>query len=237
MSMTQGPVWQAIAQTLAAEIDAERLAPGARLPSEAELAGRFGVNRHTVRRAIESLTRRGVVRVEQGRGAFVAEAVLDYAVSARTRFSEWIRRHDKVPTGQVLRIRELPAAGMVAEALGIAPGEMVALLERLGLADGEPIGLSDHYFPVSRLPGIAEALRTCATITEALARAGVADYVRQSTRVSARMPSATEADLLHIAPTWPLLICENLNVDPAGAIVEFGIARYPSTRVQVVFEP
>lgn len=235
--MTDGPIWQRIAQALSAEIDANALAPGDRLPSEAQLSARFGVNRHTVRRAVESLSRRGLLRVEQGKGAFVADDVLDYAVSSRTRFSEWIRRHDRVPAGQVLRIREIVAPAPVAAGLALRDGESVVVLERLGLADGEPIALSDHSFPVSRLPGIAEALRSCATITEALAREGVADYVRLSTRVSAHMPTPTEADLLRLPATRPLLVCENINVDPSGVPVEFGIARYPSTRVQVVFEP
>lgn len=235
MSVTEAPVWQRIAQVLSADIEGQ--AAGARLPTEARLAERFGVNRHTVRRAIESLVRQGRLRVEQGRGAFVADEVLDYMVSARTRFSEWIRRHDKVPAGEMLRLRELPARHDVAAALGIGEGEAVALLERLGRADGIPISLTDHHFPVARLPGIVDALRAAPTITEALIRVGVADYTRQSTRVSARMPSEMEAGLLHIDRTRPLLICENVNIGLDGAVVEFGIGRYPSARVQVVFEP
>lgn len=235
--MTEGPVWQRIAQTLSAEIDAQARGPGERLPSEAQLAAQFGVNRHTVRRAIESLARRGLLRVEQGRGAFVAADVLDYTVAARTRFSEWIRRQDKVPAGRVLRLREIAAPALVAAGLEIAAGETVVLLERLGLADGAPISLSDHHFAAARLPGIAAALRDTATITEALDRVGVADYVRRSTRVAARMPSAGEADLLRMPPDRPLLVCENVNVDAAATPIEFGVARYPSTRVQVVFEP
>src|SRR5439155_18899780 len=118
VSMTEArpaaPLWRKIAQTLSAEIVAQDMQPGAKLPTEAQLATRFDVNRHTVRRAIESLVRTGLVRVEQGRGSFVAEDVLGYEVSARTRFSEWIRRHNKEPSGQVLRIREVAASRPVA---------------------------------------------------------------------------------------------------------------------------
>ncbi len=235
--MTEPPLWRRIAQTLSAEIEAEGLKPGARLPTEALLAARFDVNRHTVRRALDTLVRRGLVRVEQGRGAFVADDVLDYEVSARTRFSEWIRRQNKAPEGQVLRLRELASNSAVAAGLAIVAGAPVALLERLGLADGLPVVLTDHYFPVERLPGVVEALGAAPTITEALAAIGVHDYLRQSTRVAARMPTATEADLLQISRARPLLVCENVNVDRAGTVIEFGLARYPSTRVQVVFEP
>ena len=173
----------------------------------------------------------------RGRGAFVADDVLDYEVSARTRFSEWVRRQNKAPEGQALRLRQFASPSAVAAGLGIRTGAPVALLERLGRADGLPVVLTDHYFPAERLNGVLAALRDRPTITEALAAVGVHDYLRQSTRVAARMPTATEAELLQIARNRPLLVCENINVDQAGAIVEFGVARYPSTRVQVVFEP
>jgi GntR family phosphonate transport system transcriptional regulator len=231
------PLWRQIAQTLMAEIEERALEPGTRLPTEAQLSARFDVNRHTVRRAVESLVRCGLVTVEQGRGAFVADDVLDYEVTSRTRFSEWIRRQNKLPVGRPLRLREVAGSGIVAEALRINFGDPVVVLERLGFADGQPVALTDHYFPAERLPGIAQALRAAPTITEALSAVGVPDYIRHSTRVAARMPTATEGELLQVSRARPILVCENINVDSDGRIIEFGLARYPSTRVQIVFEP
>ncbi len=231
------PLWRQIAQGVSAGIGPAGLRPGDRLPTEAQLAAEYGVNRHTVRRAVESLARAGLVRVEQGRGAFVAEDRLDYAVAARTRFSEWVRRHNREPSGQALHLRTVAAIPAVAAALEIEPGGMVVAYERLGLADGVPVVLTTHLFPAMRLPGLLDALSIHPTITAALEAAGVADYVRRSTCVSSRMPTAAEAGLLQTPRRHPVLVCENLNVDAAGVVVEFGIARYPSTRVQVVFEP
>ncbi len=231
------PRWRQIAQALAAGIGPSGLQPGARLPTEAQLAAQHGVNRHTVRRAVEALVRTGLVRVEQGRGAFVAEDRIDYVVTSRTRFSEWIRRENREPEGRVLQVREQPATPQVAAGLGVAPGDTVALLERLGLADGVPVSLACHWFDTARLPGILDALRAAPGVTQALQAVGVPDYVRCATRVGARMPSAIEAGLLQVARARPLLVCENTNVDGTGAIVEFGVSLYPSSRVQVVFEP
>jgi len=231
------PIWRQIAQALSAEIGPSGLQPGARLPTEAQLALRFAVNRHTIRRAVEALVRQGLVRVEQGRGAFVADDVIAYPVVQRTRFNEWIRKQNREPSGQVLQVREVSASVLVAGGLGVARGDKVALLERLGFADGVPVSLGSHYFAPARLPGILEALRAAASITAALTAVGVDDYVRQSTRVSARLPTSVEASLLQVGRTRPILVCENTNVDASGQIVEFGLARYPATRVQVVFEP
>ena len=230
-------LWRAIAERLRAEIAAGRPAAGARLPSEAALAARFGVNRHTLRRALEELARAGLIRIRQGRGSFVSEDVLDYTVGPRTRFSEWIRRHNKEPSGRVLRLAEVPAEPAVARGLGVAVGSPVILLERLGLADDRPVSLTAHHFPTSLGPGLLEALRTAAGITEALAAVGIADYRRAVTRVTARLATAEEAALLRTPRSRPLLIAENVNVDAAGRVVEFGLARYPTPRVQIVFEP
>ena len=66
---------------------------------------------------------------------------------------------------------------------------------------------------------------------------GVSDYLRQLTRVTARLPNPEEAELLRMPRNRPLLVTENINVDRAGTVVEFGISRYPTPRVQIVFEP
>jgi GntR family phosphonate transport system transcriptional regulator len=230
-------LWRQIANRLQHDIASGASKPGEQLPTEAALSARFQVNRHTVRRALEELSRDGLVRVEQGRGSFVAEDVLDYAVEARTRFSEWIRKHNKEPSGQVLQLCETAAEQRVAAGLGIRPAGRVVLLERLGFADDRPVSLTRHYFPADRLAGIIGALRNASRITDALRAVGVDDYLRQQTRVTARLPTQSEADMLRMARSRPVLVTENINVDRAGSIVEFAIGCYPTPRVQIVFEP
>src|SRR5580698_10183825 len=230
-------LWRQIFVRLQGDIASGGLKPGTKLPTEAELSAQFGVNRHTVRRALEELSRDGLVRVEQGRGSFVAEDVLDYNVEARTRFSEWIRKHNKEPSGIIRQLRELPADQRIAAGLGVRGGSRVVLLERLGFADDRPVSLARHYFPAVRLKGMLQALQATPRITEALRSVGVDDYLRLQTRVTARLPTQTEAELLRMARNRPVLITENVNVDRAGTIVEFATGCYPTPRVQIVFEP
>lgn len=234
--MTGLPLWRQIATRIGDDITTGRLGLGARLPAESALAARFAVNRHTVRRAMEELSRNGLITTEHGRGSFVAGDVMDYVIGPRTRFSEWVRRHNREPSGRMLDIRNTNADAAVAVGLQIPLGAEVVMLERLGLADDLPVSLATHWFPAT-LPGIALALQQEATVTAALAAAGVKDYRRSRTRVSARLPSAAEAALLRTARNRPLLICENTNQDAEGRIVEFCLTRHPTPRVQVVFEP
>ncbi len=238
LSRHQGvTLWRQIVRALEGDIAGGVLAVGDKLPTEAQLSARFAVNRHTVRRALEELSRQGLVRVEQGRGSFVAEESIDYEVVPRTRFSEWIRRHNKEPSGRVLDLRDVTADSATAAALGLRPGARVVRFERLGLADDMPVSLSMHHFSQARLPGLMAALRDGASITAALASCGVADYMRQSTRVTARLPTPSEAELLRTPRNRPLLVAENINVDREGNVIEFAIGRYPTPRVQMVFEP
>jgi GntR family phosphonate transport system transcriptional regulator len=229
-------LWRQIVGSLEKEIGAGQLPPGTRLPTEAELSARFSVNRHTVRRAMEELQSRGLVRIEQGRGSFVAEDVLDYPLGPRTRFSETIRRQNREPQGRILRLEEIDADGMVAEALKLRRGRPVVIAERLGLVDGRPVVLGAHYFSATRLPGIARLLAEDPSITKALAMLGLPDYRRQVTRITARMPTAEEAALLEQARTRPVLITEAVNVDPGGEPVELSLACYAAGRMQILVE-
>lgn len=229
-------LWRQIQQAMEGEISSGAHKPGARLPTEAELSARFGVNRHTVRRAMEELEGRGLVRIEQGRGSFVAEDVLDYRLGPRTRFSENIRRENRAPQGRLLRVAEVPADAALAEALGIRRGRPVILAERLALADGRPVVLGTHHFPAARFARLPALLAEDSSISAALAACGVPDFRRQVTRITARLPTPEEAELLQQSRARPVLVTEAVNVDPDGTVVDVTFARYAAGRVQLVVE-
>ncbi|WP_246523349.1 phosphonate metabolism transcriptional regulator PhnF [Neoroseomonas eburnea] len=230
-------LWRQIAAMIEGEIARGAKSAGERLPTEAVLTSRFGVNRHTVRRALEDLEARGLIRVEQGRGAFVAEDVVDYRLGPRTRFSELVRGQNREPAGRILRISEIQAETQLAEALGIRRGRPVLRIDRLGLADGRPVVLGAHHLPLPRCTKAAEALETNASITAALEACGIPDYRRRASRITARLPTPEEADLLQQSRSRPVLVAESLNVDPAGEPVDWTQAIYAAGRVQLVVEP
>lgn len=237
--MKSMPPWREVETSLTAEIRDGRLAPGARLPTEPALMDRFGVGRHSVRRAVASLEAQGLVRVRQGSGTTVREApVLDYRLSERTRFSQNLLEQGREPAGLTLLEEEVTAAPEVAEALRLPPGEPVYHVRRLGLADDVPINLSNACYPVRRFPGMIEARRGNAnrarrSITAVLSEYGVSDYVRLRSTVTARLPTAEEAADLDIPTSQPVLVVRKVDADMAGVPIAWSESVWAGERVQL----
>lgn len=230
-------LWRQIYDWIAFRIAEEELAPGEKLPTEQELSHSFGVNRHTVRRALAALEERELIRTAHGSGSYVREQVIDYAVGRRTRFHENLLRQQRRPRGELISASVVPAVSAVANALTLQRGEEVIVLETLGEADGVPVTLAKAYFPQKRFAGLAEQYRRTGSVTLSLKEYGVDDYRRKSTSISARMPSPRDARLLRQPSNRPILVAEALNVDTEGAPIEYCITRFASDRIQIVVEP
>ena len=74
--MAEVPLYERVRQSIAQTLTDGTLSPGDKLPSESRLAEEFGVNRLTVRRAIEELARAGAVESRQGSGTFVSARII-----------------------------------------------------------------------------------------------------------------------------------------------------------------
>lgn len=229
-------LWRQIQQILEKEIARGVYEPGERLPTEFQLAERFGVNRHTVRRALGGLEDKGLLRVEQGRGTFVHEHVIDYRLGKRTRFTENLSAQSRSGGGVLLEAVEEPADAAVAKALEVPEGTPVLRLHHAGEADGRRVSVADHYLEAARFKGLAEIYRETGSMTESLKRFGVEDYTRQKTRVLARLPRGNDAEVLRQPRNRPVLVTEGVNVDAEGRPVELTITRWASDWVQIVVE-
>jgi GntR family phosphonate transport system transcriptional regulator len=200
------------------------------------LAARFGVNRHTLRQAMQALARDGHVNVRQGRGTFVRELVLDYALQRRTRLSENLASAGERGQRTLLQ-HTVTTAGEWAAHLQLVGRNLVEVTQTLASVRGRPVGLSLAAFPLPRLAGIAEAIARTGSVTSALAELGVRDYTRARSVVSARLPSQEEADALARSLTQPVLVVQYVNVDPAGLPVEAGTTVFAADAVQLTVAP
>ena len=235
--MARTPIWKSIAAALTAEIGEGHYRPGDKLPTEAALAQRFGVNRHTVRRALADMGERGLVHARRGAGVFVASKPTDYPLGRRVRFHQNLEAAGQTPDRQLLRLETRPADMREAGALELAEGAPVHVVEGLSLADGAPLALFRSVFPAARFPALLAALEETQSVTAALAREGVDDYTRRSTRLTAKLATPTQALHLRISEGAPILRTVSVNVDPGGRPVEFGHTWFAGDRVTLVVTP
>ena len=228
--------WEAIAAELRDDILQGRFAPGQQLPNEQLLAERFAVNRHTLRQAMQALAREGHVHVRQGRGTFVRELVLDYALQRRTRLSENISSVGERAQREVLA-HAVDAAGEWATWLKVPAKSRVEVMRTRASVRGRPVGMSLAAYPCPRLAGIGEAVARHGSVTAALRGLGVADYTRARSIVSARLPTQAEADTLARSATQPVLVVQYVNVDRQGVPVEAGTTLFAADAVQLTVDP
>ncbi|CUH50981.1 phosphonate metabolism transcriptional regulator PhnF [Shimia marina] len=231
MTRKRTPIWHSIANTLTEDIAEGRYGPGDKLPTEAELSARFGVNRHTVRHALKSLAENRLVHARRGAGVYVAQVPTDYAIGKRVRFHRNITQAGRLPGKAVLHLETRSADEKECRALDLPPGSQVHVYDGLSLVDDNPIALFRSAFPSKRFPSLLQDLDRLRSVTEALKEHGVADYTRASTRMSAKRASATQALHLKIAEGDPILRTVAVNVDTTQTPVEFGTTWFAGDRV------
>lgn len=233
---TRTPIWRSIADALQGEIAEGHYSEGSKLPTEAALAERFGVNRHTIRHAISHLADEGLVHARRGAGVFVLSKPLDYPLSDRVRFHQNLLAAGRLPEKTTLSVEVRAAGEADARRLALAAGDPVAVSHSLSFADGTPVAVAESRFPEARLPGLAEALRAEASVTRALEAVGVTDYTRTSTRLTAVAADATQALHLRLREGAPLLLTESLSRAPDGLPVEHGRTWFASERITLTLD-
>lgn len=231
----KNPVWRTIADALKVEISEGLYPSGTKLPTEAQLSARFGVNRHTVRHALSALAEEGLTVSRRGAGVFVAAAPpADYQLGRRVRFHQNIAASGRTPSREILRIETRPANTVEAEALGVTT---VHVVEGISNGDDLPICHFRSVLPAERFPDFPKLMAEVHSISRALAQMGVADYTRASTRVTAKIARAPRSGLLKVAEGAPLLRTESVNVDADGVPVEYGISWFVGDRVALTVMP
>jgi GntR family transcriptional regulator len=146
------PLHRQLEDALRGLIQVGQLRPGSSLPGEIGLAQWLGVSRHTVRHALGALVTEGLLRRQRGAGTTVVEprlnAPIERPLDGFYAFAWEAQARGAEHHSQVLRRATEPAAGQVAAELGVPPGTAIELIERLRMANGEPLVLELSYVPL-----------------------------------------------------------------------------------------
>jgi GntR family transcriptional regulator len=213
-----------------AELAATELGPDAAIPSERELMAAHQVSRATVRKAIDQLVSDGLLTKIHGKGTFVARPRFESRLHLAS-FSQDMRRRGLVPSTRALGIElELPPAD-VAEALHLDATEQAWRVERVRLADEQPIAHERGWYPEPLLPGLIRhdlggSLYEIFSDHYGL----VIDAAEQTLWGEAADP--TYAELLDAPLHTPLLVFRRVSTS-AGKPLEHVVSRYRGDRYQL----
>jgi GntR family transcriptional regulator len=226
----RGPAHAQIELALETAIERGRLSPGDRLPAERELAGRYGVSRMTLRQALGALEQRGRLVRNKGRygGTFVAEAKLELA--GTSALSDQLRGLGLAAGARVLAACERAARPDEAEL-----GERVYSIERVRLANGEPVALERGAYSAEAFPGMLDGPLEGSLYD--LIRARYDDVpARALERLEPALARPEEAAALEIDPGTAVMLVERTAYSATGRPVEHSRDVFRGDRTRVVWE-
>lgn len=146
------PLHVQISEALRLQIQNAILKAGENFPSERELAETYGVSRMTVRQALQRLRQDGLIYHERGVGTFVSSRKIDVHTRNLGGFSDEMLALGIEPSSRVLQLKCESANEQVAHDLDLEADERVFHLERLRLADGEPMAFEATFLPEKLCP-------------------------------------------------------------------------------------
>ncbi len=230
------PIYRQIRDALVSEIQAFYKA-GETLPAENTLAQRFGVNRHTLRRAIDELVSEGLVERYHGKGVYVLEPAINYAIGSHTRFTETLHSQGKTTISRVMHKQVMPARGSVATSLQLDDHANVIFIETLRHVDNKPFCVISHFLPLNLFPDTL-ADYTAGSLHEFLNQRYHITLTRTESLISAVMPAVDDAYVLNMPKQSPVLRVKSLNLDSnSKQPVEYAVTRFRGDATQLSIKP
>lgn len=190
------PLWAQVHADLQRRLQAEEFT--AAFPGELALVSEYGVSRHTVREALRRMREDGQVVAERGRAPRLADPPqINQPLGALYSLFTSVEAAGLVQRS-VVRALDVRTDDAVAANLDLPAGSELFYLERLRLADDEPLAVDQIWLPAALArPMLAADFRHTALYDELEARCGVRLSGGEET-IHAVIPSATDRELLGV---------------------------------------
>jgi GntR family transcriptional regulator len=206
------PLYAQIRTLIEHALESGEWAPGQAIPSELELASRFGVSQGTVRKAVQALAADNLLVRRQGKGTFVATHTEEKA--SNFRFLR-IRRDDgkaEYPKSRLIDLRRARASADIAAVLALNPADPVFVLRRILEYGGEPSVLDEITLPAELFPGLTRARFAAyrGSMYGFFETAFGVRMLRADERLHAVAADERAAELLEVVPGTPLLAVDRV---------------------------
>ena len=229
-------IYQEIAAVLEAEIK-QNYNAGELLPSETQLAGRFSVNRHTVRHAIDELVKEGLILRKQGKGNIVQAPISRYLLRKKADFTGNLVVESNSINSEVVKSSVILASASIAEALNVEAGKKIVHIQTVRVLSDRPISIIDHYLDQEewwfRFKYFSKG-----SLHKFIESELDLQVTRKSTQLRAVMPTRAEVKLLQMEEgNIPLVKMKTINVvKNSDRVMEYSISVTRSDLVELVME-
>jgi len=230
------PLYHQVYEIVRGNILSGHWQPGDLLPPESELVTTYDVSRTVVRQALDMLVNEGLIYRQRGRGTFVAHPTVEQSLVRLISFTDDMRQRGCVPGTEVLFSGLVPASEDIATKLETEPGEELARMDRLRLADGEPMSIEQSYLVHRHCPGILDGDYAHNSLREALEQRYNIHWTRASQVIRATSATLEMARLLSVKRRSPLLHIERVSYWQGSIPVEFLHIYYRGDRYSLYCE-
>jgi GntR family transcriptional regulator len=225
------PLYEQIRDLLLQGIQTGEYKPGERIPSERNLSSRFGVSRLTVNKALKELERAGILYAQVGKGTFISGAVYDQPLDRLTGFSDDMRTRGHRASSAILCAETVFAPDDVARILKVLPGARLYRLQRLRLADEQPIAVETAYILASLCPDLLDKHDFTRESLYGVFRRDYGIHLTYAEQtIEARPATRDEAKALHVKPFQPVLCMTRVAFTEGARPVEYVLSAYRGDR-------
>ena len=230
------PMYHQLKRRIIDDISRLEMRPGDLLPGEHKLCEQFGVSRTVVRQALSQLEHQGVIERVKGKGTFVAhQKTPESLVHTLTGLYEEMAARGGHVRSEVRRQEVVPADDEVADALGVAPGAPVVVIERLRFVNDEPWSWTTTYLPHEVGVLVLQDDLRDQSLYALLAAHGVR-AVRGVRSAEAASADEEQAALLRVSPGQALLVLRSVGYDENDRTMEYFVAYHRGDRSRFEFQ-
>jgi GntR family transcriptional regulator len=236
------PVYQRIAEDIRARVMTGEYEPGQQIPTEHDLAERYGVARATARQGLMLLVQEGLIVARRPRGYFVRSVDrLDLPLynferdGAADAWVEQVKAQGREPR-QEIRVEILQPEAAMAERLQLAEGALVVVRRRLRFVDEAPYLIADSFYPEAIVRGtaVAHPADIRAGARNVLAELGH-KWVTHNDEIEGRHPTDEEVRLLGIPPGLAVIVHTRTSSNTEGVPSRCMVSVFPVDRWRLLY--
>ena len=216
----KSPFYLQLREVVRAKIEEGEYPPGMAIPSENELSDTYGVNRLTVRNALDALVAEGLLKRIQGKGAFVVGNRLERDLDTLTGFRQTILERDAEPGTKILAKTRRKAGGKFARIFNIGEDDDIFYVRRLNSANGEPVSVEHTYIPAAKVPKLDGIDLGVFSLYEVYGFYGVSP-VRAYETLDIASLEARDARMLGIDPSQRVLLLTCYTYNKSDEVIEY----------------